>query len=623
MTDDDRELETGEAPRRNPKTPVLCGADAELGNFVSGVESPLGTSNAASKLLLRQIDGIPQHSYSSWGWGGSRSSSSWGGSGWTSSGYTSYADRFNAEDAAADDDHGGGYNSQDWGRKFLATNGGCVYIDLQHLELCIPEVRSAYDFVAAWHAMLRIAQTAQRAANARLKPGLRIEALVNNSDGLGSSYGSHLNFLVSRRLWDDIFARRLHYLLYLASYQVSSIIVTGQGKVGAENDAPAVDFQLAQRADHFETLFGLQTTYRRPIVNTRDEALCGPPSYVYSKEDGSRWRVRSKLARLHVIFYDSNLCHVACLLKVGMMQILLAMLEEGRMRPELILDDPIDAVLRYSHDRTLRAKARTAGGERLSALDWQLRFLDEATRFVAQGGCEGVVPFAREILEIQADTLQKLQRGELDALMGRLDWVLKLRALEQAMARRPGLTWESPAMKHLDHVYCSLDRDTGLYWAYEKDRRIERVVEDDQIERLVHEPPDDTRAWTRAMLLRAAGRDRVQHVDWDEVEFKGASSMGWPLHRSVNLADPAALGRDETGHVFTEDRPLDEILDELNTERSVGYVSETTWTPTGSTSYPQPQALLPAPEQTTARATDSLAVYDCGSWQPPEPPKEE
>mgnify|MGYP000615072306 CR=1 FL=1 len=52
------------------------------------------------------------------------------------------------------------YNPQDWGRKFLATNGGCIYIDSNHLEICLPEVRRALEHVAAWHAMLRIARAA-------------------------------------------------------------------------------------------------------------------------------------------------------------------------------------------------------------------------------------------------------------------------------------------------------------------------------------------------------------------------------------------------------------------------------------------------------------------------------
>ena len=93
------------------------------------------------------------------------------------------------------------FNPQDWGRKYLPANGGCAYIDLNHLELCLPEVTSAFDHIACWHAMLRIARRALVAANEKMPEGKQIQALVNNSDGRGNSYGSHLNFLLTRRAW--------------------------------------------------------------------------------------------------------------------------------------------------------------------------------------------------------------------------------------------------------------------------------------------------------------------------------------------------------------------------------------------------------------------------------------
>ena len=100
-----------------------------------------------------------------------------------------------------------------------------------------------------------------------------------------------------------------------------------------------------------------------------------------------------------MIFYDANLSHVACFLKVGVMQIILAMIEAGRARTDLALDDPLEALLRWSHDPTLRAKARMVSGPRLTALELQYRFLEEAKRFVDRGGCDGWVPDCREIVE--------------------------------------------------------------------------------------------------------------------------------------------------------------------------------------------------------------------------------
>lgn len=250
---------------------------------------------------------------------------------------------------------------------------------------------SAWDHLAAWHAMLRIARAALDAANSAMPDGRSIQVLVNNSDGHGHSYGSHLNFLITRQTWDNIIRRKPHYLGWLASLQVSSIVCTGQGKVGAENGAPPVDFQLSQRADYFENLLGSQTTYDRPIVNSRDEAHCGRSHYSAGP---------SAPARLHVIFFDNSLAHYSCLLKVGVMQLILAMAEGGAVDPGLILDDPLGALRSFSHDVSLQARARLASGKELTAVELQFRFLDAAQRFAAGGGFDAAVPRASEILDM-------------------------------------------------------------------------------------------------------------------------------------------------------------------------------------------------------------------------------
>src|SRR5512139_214850 len=140
------------------RVPKLCGADVELGNFVLGRYREDGTGLEASRALLREIDGVPNL----------RRSNS------TTSGYAG--------------GYGQTYDPQDWGRKFLSSNAGCAYIDLNHLEICLPEVVSAFEHVAAWHAMLRLTRRALFAANERLPPGQRIQVLVNNSDGQSNSY---------------------------------------------------------------------------------------------------------------------------------------------------------------------------------------------------------------------------------------------------------------------------------------------------------------------------------------------------------------------------------------------------------------------------------------------------
>jgi proteasome accessory factor A len=494
--------------RHRRLVPKLCGADVELGNFILGRKDTAATGAEASRALLREID-APL---------------------------------------------GAGRDPQDWGRKFLATNGGCFYVDLDHLEVCLPEVLSAYDHVAAWHAMLRIARRALDAANARLPAGERIHVLVNNSDGLGHGYGSHLSFLVSRAAWDDVFERRLHYLLWLAAFQVSSIVYTGQGKVGAENGQPPVAFQLSQRADFFETIAGAQTTHRRPIVNSRDEPLCGPSAAGAARD----------LARLHCIFFDNTLCEGSSLLKVGTMQLVLALVEAERVDVALLLDDPVAAVVRWSHDPTLTARARLASGRETTAVELQLPFLEEARRFAATGGFDGVVPRAADILALWEDTLGRLRTGDMTGLASRVDWILKLRMLLRARQARPGLGWAAPEMKHLDHLYGSLDAAEGLYWTYERLGVVERLVPEAEVARFVDEPPEDTRAWTRAMLLRLAGRDAVGAVDWDAIRLQRLTPGYWPTLRTVRLDDPLGFTRAAVEPGIAGAATLDDVVDALH-----------------------------------------------------------
>jgi proteasome accessory factor A len=405
--------------------------------------------------------------------------------------------------------------------------------------------------------MLRITRVALDAANRMMPADNVIQLLVNNSDGKGHAYGSHLNFLLSAQAFANLFHRKMHHLLCLAAFQVSSIIYTGQGKVGAENGASPVAFQISQRADFFETLTGPQTMYERPIVNSRDEPLCGT---LGGRRDGTGF------SRLHCIFHDNTLSHVATFLKVGTMQIFLAMLEAEELDPRLILDDPVDAVHRWSHDPSLRISARLVGGGEITALDLQRRFLDNARRFVAAGGCNGVVPDAEEIVDLWDETLRLLQAGEVAKLARRLDWVLKLSILHQAIMRRPELTWTSPGIKHLDDLYGSLDAAEGLYWLHERLGGVDRIATEEQIEYFVHQPPKDTRAWTRAMLLRAAAPTDIESVDWDALRFRIVGADQWPEHRTVHLDDPLGFTADEMGDVFEDTTDLVEILDRLESK---------------------------------------------------------
>ena len=552
--------------------PKLCGADIELGNFITGVEHAGGTGYEASRALLAQIKGLPnrQNGYL--------------GNLWTAAASAPRAGAANSAAVCASTSQWA-WNPQDVSRRFLPGNGACAYIDLDHVELCLPEVISAFDHVAAWHAMLRIMRGALDSANEGRRPGHCIQVLANNSDGQGNSYGSHVNFMISRRAFDNIFWRKAHYLQFLASFQVSGIVLTGQGKIGAENRWPSTPFQLSQRADFFETLQGTQTTFNRPIINSRDEALCGR---------GASGDL-SAPARLHVIFFDSALSHGSCLFRVGPMQLILTLIELGLVNARLILDDPLAALQSYSCDPTLQARAELISGESLTAVELQSAYLEDVKRHAAQGVFEGIVPRANEIIALWEDTIGKLAAGDLMAVAPRLDWVKKLLAIERTLEQRPELDWDSPEIKVVDHLYSSLG-DDGLYWAYENSGFAEQLVSPERIAHFVQNPPADTRAWTRAMLLRRAAEEGVEttSVDWDTMTFKLRGRYSWPSYRAFDLQNPLGSTQAEAQQIFSSTRSFAELLDELESLSGGTTLPRKTLTANSSNSQGEKRYALPS-----------------------------
>jgi proteasome accessory factor A len=235
------------------------------------------------------------------------------------------------------------------------------------------------------------------------------------------------------------------------------------------------------------------------------------------------------------------------------------------VNPLLTLDDPVAAFLRWSHDPTLRARMPTTSGWPVTALELQMRYLEEAEAFVRSDQYAGTVPDEGRILALWRETLELLREGDLAALARRLDWALKLTMLRRARDRRPGLDFPSPELKHLDQVYGSLDPEEGLYLSAERAGLVERLVSGEEIGRFATSPPEDTRAWTRAMLLRRAGARRVEDVDWDRIRLRITRADGFPVQRTFEMPDPGGLTRKEAGGAFERSRSLEELLDRLET----------------------------------------------------------
>src|SRR5919199_411890 len=242
----------------------------------------------------------------------------------------------------------------------ILTNGARLYVDHAHPEYSTPECTNPRDIVLWDKAGELVALDATRFA-AAIPGSTPIVLYKNNTDNKGASYGAHENYLMRRSTpFSDI-------VKHLTPFFVSRQVVVGAGRVGIGQDGREHGFQVSQRADYFEVEVGLETTLKRPIINTRDEPHADPEKY----------------RRLHCIIGDANLSEVATFLKVGTTSLILQMIED-ELLPDLSLESPVPALHEVSWDVSCRQTVRLRDGRRMRALELQWEYLDHAKKFVKE-----------------------------------------------------------------------------------------------------------------------------------------------------------------------------------------------------------------------------------------------
>ena len=86
------------------------------------------------------------------------------------------------------------------------------------------------------------------------------------------------------------------------------------------------------------------------------------------------------------------------------------------------------------------------------------------------------------------------------SLDGQLDWVAKL-ALLEAYRERDGLGWGDPKLARSTCSTTTSAVARALYDRLVAAGKVERLVTDEEIERAMTEPPEDTRAFFRGRCL--------------------------------------------------------------------------------------------------------------------------
>ena len=379
----------------------------------------------------------------------------------------------------------------------VLTNGARYYVDHAHPEVSTPECRNALEAVLFDRAGEEIVRRSMQVANEGLPSESEIVLYKNNSDGKGNSYGCHENYLISRQTPFTQIAQQI------TTHFVSRQIFCGAGKVGAEhrgltgkNSNPNL-FQISQRADFFEEEIGLETTLKRPIVNTRDEPHCDPTKY----------------RRLHVIAGDANMSEVATFLKVGTTSIVLAMIEDDAFPAHLMIKDPVRAVRQVSHDPTLNTVIEMVDGRHLTAVQIQLEIIEASTHYAIRCGLDSVdEQIGNDVLQRWRNVVVGLQSNPL-TVANIVDWVAKKRIIE-GFAQRHGLQATDPRLKAIDLQYHDMRVEKCLALRAGLDVL---CLPEDVMGSMVH-PPSSTRAYFRGTVLQRWPSDVVA-ANWDSVVF--------------------------------------------------------------------------------------------------------
>src|SRR5690625_2118322 len=404
----------------------------------------------------------------------------------------------------------------------VLSNGARLYVDHAHPEYSSPEVMTPLEAVR-WDRAgeLIMAAAAEKLATEPAMP--EVALYKNNVDGKGQSYGTHENYLVDRAVpFADI-------VRYLTPFLITRQIFTGAGRLGVGPRSETAGFQLSQRADYIENDVGLETTFNRPIINTRDEPHAD----------------REKYRRLHLIIGDANLFEVATYLKLGTTSLLLWLLEQGEVPLDLdalAVADPVAEVRAVSYDTRLSHRLQLADGRRMTAVEIQQQYLEVITTAVHRAGTPD--DQTADVLHRWESILQGLATDP-HSCAADVEWLAKFQLLSR-MREREGLGWDAARLRALDLQWSDIRPHKSIYARLVQAQQVNRLITPEEATSAMNQPPTDTRAYLRGEAVRRYGAG-IAAAGWQSLvlDLPGEEHL-----LRIPLPEPQSGSRDRSGELL-------------------------------------------------------------------------
>lgn len=406
----------------------------------------------------------------------------------------------------------------------VLANGARFYNDHGHPEYATPECRSVREVALQDCAGDLVVLAA--AAEFEKSSGRSVRVYKNNSDGHGSSYGTHESYLAPRT-WG--FER---LLACVCPVLVARQVVCGAGKVGAEHGSHC-DFQISQRADFFTESASVDTLFRRPVFNTRDEPHSNANDWI----------------RLHVICGDANRISLATQRKFALVKQALWLEEIGKA-PTWRLQNPVAAFQSVSRDLTTCGRIELEGGSWTTARHILESYDEAAERFLPRADEE-----LAEVRQLSTSSLEALDDWTSggDLLTRTADWAAKLRMIQQYIDAED-LSWSDPMIRSFDLSYHCLNEEEDLHLALKELDLVDAGFGRVEVEARLAAPQESTRARARSHAVRFF-EAQLHGVSWGSLTFDTEAGR-----RNIRL-------RPDVEYSVSQSTDLEQFLGELEAQQ--------------------------------------------------------
>lgn len=374
-------------------------------------------------------------------------------------------------------------------------NGSRGYYDVGHLEISTAETSNFRDVLVWEKAGEKIVDWLRKVVEEKhLGPDVRLWAFKNNTSPDGTSYGSHENYCVSRKVpFPDAFVREL------VPHLVTRFAYTGAG------DLIDGKYVLSPMVYLTSSLVSGETMHSTGVLNTRDEPHALP----------HRWR------RLHLLVGDALMNEAALLLRHFTTSAILQLMEDNALADVPLLKDPLqDMWHNVEHMNPEKWRVTLKDGRQVSPLEIQWYYLEKVEPLVETEEERGAFRMWEEVLEdLEARRSKKLAR--------RVEWLDRFFAIQEAVETSDALDVEMMACKQ----YSEVGQDRGLFYQRQEAGRVDRVADDAAIKEAIYAPPTDTRAALRRALC---DKHRVVAIDWSYIVIDDQG------RKRINMVDPYA-----------------------------------------------------------------------------------